>query len=78
MPRFFFNTEGDGYPPDREGTVLPGPDAARSEAVVLASEMLRDIDGKFWGAAEWRLHVTDEQGGTVCVLTVRGMLDNRR
>lgn len=72
MPRYFFNTEGGPYPNPDEGTILKGPEQARSEAVTLAGEMLKDIYGKFWGAPEWRMHVTDEQGGTVCVLTVKG------
>ena len=73
MPRYFFNTEGDQYPPDEDGVVLNDPDEARSAAVILAGEMLKDIDGQFWGKAEWRLEVTDEEGATTSVLTVRGM-----
>ena len=78
MPRYFFNTDGDRYPPDQEGTVLPGPDEALNQAIVLAGEMLKDINGQFWGKAEWRLEVTDEEGSTVCALTVRGDLGPRQ
>lgn len=73
MPRYFFNIEGDGYPDsDEEGTLLDGAEAARSEAVVLAGELLQETDGKFWNEPEWRLHVTDEQGSSVCALTIKG------
>lgn len=72
MPRYFFNLIGDGSSSDKGGTVLPGPEEARSAAVVAAGEMLRDADGKFWGAPEWQMHVSDEQGTTVCTLTIRG------
>lgn len=78
MPRYFFNTECDQYPPDQDGIVLARPDEARSAAVVLAGEMLKDIDGQVWGKAEWRLSVTDEQGATASVLTVRGTFDARQ
>jgi hypothetical protein len=72
VPRYFFNVEGDGSPPDKEATVLSSPEAARSAAVVATGEMLRDADGGFWSGPDWQMHVTDEQGATVCTLTVRG------
>ena len=72
MPRYFFNLEGLPDPDDRIGTVLKGPEQARAEAVIAAGEMLKDTNARFWNAPEWRLHVTDEQGATVCVLTVKG------
>ena len=72
MPRYFFNLDSLPDPVDEVGTVLTGPEQARSAAVIYAGEMLRDIDGDFWSAPEWWLRVTQEQGATVCVLTVRG------
>ena len=78
MPRYFFNSDDGRYPADKDGIVLAGPDDALSQAIVLAGEMLKDIDGQFWGKAEWRLNVTDEDGATVCVLTVRGDLGHRQ
>lgn len=72
MPLYFFNIEGLPSPNDEDGTVMNGPEQARAAAVTLAGEMLKDIDGQFWGAPEWRLHVTDEQGATVCTLSIRG------
>ena len=75
MPRYFFNIEGGPYPDPDDGIDLKGSEQARSAAVVMAGEMLKDIDGQFWGQPEWRLHVTDEQGATVCVLTIKGATD---
>ena len=77
MPRFFFNVDnGQGArrpePPDREGTVLSGPEQAREEAIVLAGQMLRDLDGAFWDGGDWQLRVTDEAGATVCMLRFSG------
>jgi hypothetical protein len=72
VPRYFFSLEGLPHPEDREGTVLSGPEQARSAAVTHAGEMLKDADGKFWGAPEWRLRVTDEQGAIVCTLSIKG------
>jgi hypothetical protein len=79
MPLYFFNVDnGQGpsrpEPPDREGTDLASPQAAREEAIVLAGEMLRDLDGAFWRGGEWHLRVTDEEGATVCTLRFSGTL----
>ncbi len=73
MPRYFFNVEGGPYPDNDEGTLLSGPEQARSAAATLAGELLKDVDGAFWGGPEWRLHVTDEQGATVCMLSIKGI-----
>lgn len=75
MPRYFFNIEGGPYSEPDSGIDLKGPEQARSAAVTWAGEMLQDIDGQFWGAPEWRLRVTDEQGATVCILSIRGTTD---
>jgi hypothetical protein len=72
MPRYFFNLEGSPFLNNPEGTVIDGPAQARSEAVIVAGEMLKDGDGSFWDAPAWRLHVTDEQGEAVCLLSIRG------
>ena len=68
MPRYFFHVRESVDIIDNEGTAFPGPDEARSEAVVAAGEMLNDIGGKFWKSPDWRLWVTDEAGQTICAL----------
>jgi hypothetical protein len=40
--------------------------------VILAGELLKDLDGKFWSGTDWWLRVTDEQGETVCSLRFSG------
>ncbi len=73
MPRYFFNIEGGLHPaPDEEGILLPSPDEARAQAATAAGEMLKDLDGRFWDDSEWQMHVTDEQGVTVCILAIKG------
>lgn len=73
MPRYVFTVEGSGDPEqDEDGIVLAGPAEARSALVTLAGELLKEADGGFWTGAAWRLRVTDEQGATVCSLTIRG------
>jgi hypothetical protein len=42
MPRYFFHVRESVDSIDNEGTAFPGPDEARSEAVVAAGEMLKD------------------------------------
>ena len=51
---------------------VPGPDHARSQAVIATGEMVRDTDGRFWDGPEWRMHVTDEDGATVCEIRISG------
>jgi hypothetical protein len=77
MPLDFFNVHDGQHPleqdpPDTDGTDLPGPEEARSAAVVLAAELLKDLDGKFWSGGDWTMEVTDEQGATVCSLRFSG------
>ena len=60
---------------DLEGTEPADPAAARSEAVALASDIVRDVDGGFWGRPGWGLTVLDETGHTVCALRVEGTDD---
>ena len=82
MPLYFFNVH-DGQPPleqdlpDTEGSLLADPAEARSAAVVLAAEMLKDLDGKFWSGADWTMVVTDEQGATACSLRFSGTTGTR-
>jgi hypothetical protein len=71
MPRYFFHSPGDDPSLD-EGMELPSPKEAREQASLAAAEILRDIDGAFWAKPEWPMQVTDEQGATVCLLSIKG------
>jgi hypothetical protein len=68
MPRYCFHVEDGKKIIDDEGTVLAGVEEARTEAVVVSGEMLKDHGRKFWNNGEWRLWVTDESGEAVCAL----------
>lgn len=68
MARYFFHVQNGSDFPDDTGTECPGPDAARALAVKTAGEMLKDLGGRFWNTGEWRMHVADETGQTVCRL----------
>jgi hypothetical protein len=72
MPRHFFHLLGGISDLGEVGTVLAGPQEARAAAVTAAAEQLKDTDGTFWNAPEWRMHVTDEDGATICVLSIQG------
>ena len=68
MPRYYFHVHDGRDVPDDEGIALAGPEDARAQAVVAAGEALKDLGAMYWQHADWRMHVTDEQGATVCCL----------
>jgi hypothetical protein len=72
MPRYFFNLQDGHDLPDHEGTVLADADAARVLAVSSSGEMIRTYADQFWTHRDWQMHVTDEQGATVCDLRFSG------
>ncbi len=70
MPNFYFHTE-DGRPfRDREGVELPDLDAARREAVLAFSEILKAQAATFWSEGLLRMSVCDEAGMTLFLLEV--------
>ena len=78
VPRYLFTIHDSKPTPDTVGIHLSGPEEARSMAIAEASEMLRDHrDRAGWPTPSWWVHVTDEeQGTTVCRLTVSGTAEN--
>lgn len=60
MPKYFFHIHHDGPEIDRDGEELPDRVAAWNEAIFVADQTLRDLNGKFRPGEEWRLEVTDE------------------
>lgn len=69
MPRYFFHVHDGQDFPDLDGTELDGPEQARKQAVTAAGEARKDSGLKFWNHGEWRMHVVDESGATVCALS---------
>jgi len=72
MPRYFFHVLDHSSGPDTEGTEFPDIYTAQAEAVRLCSEMIREIDGRFWEAPLWRLQVTNEVQRLLFTLTFSG------
>ena len=70
MPRFFFNVRGGKGFPDAEGVEFADASAACGEAVTLAGEILRDVNGKMSEGGDWRLDVSDAAGNRVCSLRI--------
>jgi hypothetical protein len=68
MPRYFFHVQDGQDLPDEGGTSFTGVEGARAAAVIAAGEALKELGARFWRHAHWRMHVTDEQGATVCDL----------
>ncbi len=75
MPRYFFHVHDGRDIPDEEGIILAGDDDARAQAVIATSEAVRDLGPRFWQYPNWRMHVTDEQGVTICNLCLSNQPD---
>ena len=73
MPRYFFHVQNGQDIPDHEGSVLDDDDAARIEAVAASGELIRDHARTFWTGGDWRMHVMDGAGATVCKLRFADM-----
>jgi hypothetical protein len=69
MKRFYFNTENDHSDFDPEGIELANLDQARSAALVLLGEMIRDVYGhSTWNGTPWKAWVSDGPRGNGHVL----------
>lgn len=62
MERFFFRVEDGESGRDGEGTLLESPEAARSSAVHLLGEVLREHGDRFWAKPDITVTVTDSAG----------------
>jgi hypothetical protein len=75
MPRYFFNIHH--LDPSHDGTddlgeELEDDQAAWKEATLVASEMFRDIDGKFQPSQRWSLEVADSAGKPLYYIRIIG------
>jgi hypothetical protein len=70
VPRYLFTVQNSKPDPDTTEIDLADPEAARAMAMAEAGEMLRDHRDSAWPTSDWWVHVTDEQGTTVCRITV--------
>lgn len=76
MERFYFHVDYGEHTADPEGTLLPGPEAARTAAVGLLGEILRDQASSFWAKPEITVTVEDARGATLWVLHTAGRADS--
>lgn len=70
---YFFNLAGAVYDPDNDGVELPDMQAARINAVVHASEIIRDRPELVWSGDEVRVEVTDENRLVLFTVVVIGV-----
>ncbi len=66
MPRYFFHLRDGQDIPDGTGTVCADPQDARAQAGIVSGALLKDLGARFWREADWGMHVTDDQGATLC------------
>lgn len=71
MPKYFFHVRDSVDCPDLDGTELEDDLVAKSQAVVLSGELLKDLGGRFWEGADWKLMVMSDDGRTVCQLVFK-------
>ncbi len=72
MTIYFFNVR-DGTPQlNREGVELAGVDAAKAEALQLATQLIRERGKAFWKSGEWAMDVTDHTGLILFALEFTG------
>ena len=72
MPLYFFHVDDGGRAQDRLGVELPDLQRARTEAALLAGELLRERPDAFWQARAWTTTVTDAAGMTLFSIQVAG------
>ena len=72
MARYFFHTQTDNRYSDVEGLELDGLQAARTEAIRTAGELMRDGGDKFWSTRPWSITVTDGAGFVLYEIVANG------
>jgi hypothetical protein len=70
VSRYFFAFPHEGSRLDTEGEELPNNEAAWRQAIIVAGELFRNMDGEFQPGQEWRLEVTDERRNPIYILRV--------
>ena len=74
MTLYYFDIDdGSEHTYDKLGVELPDVIVARTEAAVLAGEMLRDRPDAIWGDQAWRMTVQGKAGQTQFLIEVGGV-----
>jgi hypothetical protein len=74
MPIFRFEVVDGTNIPQPEPHEFASKHEAMSHAVLLAGQMLKDIDGKFWQNSHWTIQVTDLNGLVIAKIDIDGSL----
>ena len=70
MPHYFFHLHDHVDETDRDGIELADADAARAEAILFVSSVLRDDPDMVDRTHPVQVNVTDETGAAICAVTV--------
>jgi hypothetical protein len=52
---------------------LASLEAAKSQMVIYAGEMLKNVDGAFWQDSDWRIDLSDDTGLILCSIMIHGI-----
>ena len=72
MALYFFNIHDGQEFSDDQGSEFPNLDSARTGAVVLAADLLKDGASTFWDGEQWSLDVLDANGLALFTLRFTG------
>jgi hypothetical protein len=76
MPRFFFHIrDRDGLTEDPEGTELPDLDAARTDALAAARDILAERIAKDGRTGDPRFEIRDEAGRLLATVPFRDAME---
>ena len=71
MPRYFFHSLNGHTDHDVDGVELPNDDAARSQAVIYAGELLRADPMRVWDYGTLRVQVTNVTNDVLFVVLMK-------
>jgi len=74
MSLYYFNVHDGQDFVDDQGTDFPDLAAARSSAVVLAADLLKETASTFWDGEEWSMDVSDGDGLILFTLKFTGQM----
>jgi len=74
MSLYYFNVHDGQDFVDDQGTDFPDLSAARSGAVVLAADLLKETAPTFWDGEEWSMDVSDGDGLILFTLKFTGQM----
>jgi len=73
MPLYRFVIKDGSNVPQPDPVQLRSIEEAKSQAVMLAGQMMNDADGRFWRHSHWTIRVTDMDDLTLAVIDIDGV-----